>query len=162
MCNSGTWKIPVLPGAPLRSFQRGTARPVKFAVGNHTGFFLEKSREKSGKSYHVREDHLRYHVREGHLQYLQKLQADLADKDSLSEEVLPRQSKNGWQETIRIPANLAFDILFCRLFFLDEKKTSEPDCKWMLYKMSYMMSYTTLYIMLAVLNLSQTLLLCRL
>jgi hypothetical protein len=32
-----------------------------------------------------------------------------------------KAQKNGWLETIRFPANSAIDILFCRLFFLDEK-----------------------------------------
>jgi hypothetical protein len=62
---------------------------------------------------------LRHLVREDNLQCLQKLQADLADEDS--EQVFPNKAqKNGWPETIRFPANSAFDILFCRLFFLVE------------------------------------------
>jgi hypothetical protein len=48
LCNGGTWKIPVRPGAPWRSFQcctPCTARPAKFPEENHTGFFSKKYEE---------------------------------------------------------------------------------------------------------------------
>jgi hypothetical protein len=75
---------------------------------------------------------MHHHVWEGHLQYLQKLYADLADE--VGEEVLPRKAqKNGWQETIRFPANSAFSCFEGYSFW--EEKPLEPDGKWMLYTM---------------------------
>jgi hypothetical protein len=46
VCNSGTWKIPVRPGAPRRRFQCG----AKFPERKSAGFFSRNSREKSGEN----------------------------------------------------------------------------------------------------------------
>jgi hypothetical protein len=45
VCNSGTWKIPMRPGALQQSFQCGPVRPAKFPERNHNGFFSINSQK---------------------------------------------------------------------------------------------------------------------
>jgi hypothetical protein len=62
---------------------------------------------------------MHHHVWEVHLRYLQKLHADLADKDG--EEVLPRKTADEWLARNDLISCELGIILFCRLFFLGEK-----------------------------------------
>jgi hypothetical protein len=50
MCNGGTLKIPVRPGAPRRSLQCCPLHPAKFTEEKSTGLFSEKIGGKSGIS----------------------------------------------------------------------------------------------------------------
>ena len=53
--------------------------------------------------------------------------------------------RNGWPETTHFLANSAFNILFCRLFFLDEK-SAEPDDKRIRLDIAYDVVYDAVYV----------------